>query len=53
MDEDIPRSELIDLRGLSLSDVRDKIDRTTIRTALDMILLDQDHASNNGFNQYI
>jgi hypothetical protein len=42
---------LLDLRGISLSDLRDQIDAPTANTALDMILADQDPADLHGFNQ--
>jgi hypothetical protein len=42
---------LLDLRGLSLSDLRDQIDGAARKTALDMILPDQDPADLHGFNQ--
>jgi hypothetical protein len=52
MSDDTLSGGLPDLRGLSLSDLRDKIGGTTIATALDMILSDQDPA-NHGFNNYM
>jgi hypothetical protein len=53
VNDDTLGSGLPDLRGLSLSDLRDQIDAPTISTALDMILSDQDHTANHGFNNYI
>lgn len=53
MSDDRLGSGLLDLRGVSLSDLRDQIDEPTFTTALDMILSDQDCAGRHGFNQYI